>query len=85
MAESRESREIVEKVWTGDDSENQVDLQQKVGPYRAGAYDYANGDKVVRLLIDKTNETAVDPFDIISDHRSVTNLCLIYSSMVSGI
>lgn len=35
------------------------------------------------MLISKTNEKPVDPFDIISDRRSVTSLCLIYSSMVS--
>ena len=35
------------------------------------------------MLIAKTNEKPVDPFDIISDRRSVTPLCLIYSSMVS--
>ena len=35
------------------------------------------------MLIAKTNEKPVDPFDIISDRRSVTSLCLIYSSMVS--
>ena len=36
------------------------------------------------MLISKTNETPLDPFDIISDRRSVTALCLIYSSMVSN-
>lgn len=36
------------------------------------------------MLIAKTNEKPVDPFDIISDRRSVTALCLIYSSMVSA-
>ena len=35
------------------------------------------------MLIAKTNEKPVDPFDIISDRRSVTSLCMIYSSMVS--
>lgn len=35
------------------------------------------------MLIAKTNERPLDPFDIISDRRSVTALCLMYSSMVS--
>ena len=34
------------------------------------------------MLIAKTNEKPLDPFDIISDRRSVTALCLIHSSMV---
>lgn len=36
----------------------------------------------IALLISKTNETPLEPFDIISDNRSVTALCLLYSSMV---
>lgn len=40
-------------------------------------------DKEIDLLISKTNETPLEPFDIISDHRSVEALCLLYSSMVS--
>ena len=43
----------------------------------------ANYSQEVKLLIAKTNETPLDPFDIISDRRSVTALCLMYSSMVS--
>lgn len=35
------------------------------------------------MLIAKTNEKPLDPYDIISDRRSVTALCLMYSSMVS--
>lgn len=35
----------------------------------------------IDLLISKTNETPLEPFDIISDHRSVAALCLLYSSM----
>ena len=37
------------------------------------------------MLIAKTNEKPLDPHDIISDPRSVTALCLIYSSMVGVI
>ena len=44
---------------------------------------FAHRLQEARMLIGKTNETPVDPFDIISDRRSVTALCLIYSSMVS--
>ena len=35
------------------------------------------------MLIAKTNEKPLDPFDILFDRRSVTALCLMYSSMVS--
>lgn len=35
------------------------------------------------MLIAKTNGTPLEPFDIVSDPRSVTALCLMYSSMVS--
>ena len=34
------------------------------------------------MLITKTNEKPLDPFDIISDRRSVIALCLLYSSVV---
>lgn len=37
--------------------------------------------KEVELLLSKTNETPLEPFDIISDRRSVEALCLLYSSM----
>ena len=37
--------------------------------------------KEVELLVSKTNETPLEPFDIISDRRSVEALCLLYSSM----
>ena len=36
----------------------------------------------VELLTAQTNETPLEPFDIISDRRSVAALCLLYSSMV---
>ena len=35
----------------------------------------------VKLLINKTNAAPLEPFDIISDRRSVNCLCLIYNSM----
>ena len=35
------------------------------------------------MLIAKTNEKPLEPFDLVSDRRSVAALCLIYSSMVS--
>lgn len=34
-----------------------------------------------RILIAKTNESPLEPFDIIADRRSVMALCLIYNSM----
>ena len=37
--------------------------------------------KEVELLLSKTNEAPLEPFDIISDRRSVEALCLLYSSM----
>ncbi|MCJ1247248.1 Exocyst complex component 4 [Trapelia coarctata] len=37
--------------------------------------------KEAEFLINKTNETPLEPYDIISDRRSVTALCLLYSSM----
>ena len=39
--------------------------------------------KECNVLISKTNEQRLDPFDIIADRRSVAALCLLYSSMVS--
>ncbi|MCJ1394198.1 Exocyst complex component 4 [Xylographa bjoerkii] len=37
--------------------------------------------KEAELLISRTNETPLEPYDIVSDRRSVTALCLLYSSM----
>ena len=37
----------------------------------------------IELLIIKTNESPLEPYDIVSDRRSVAALCLLYSSMVS--
>ena len=37
--------------------------------------------KEVELLIANTNEKPLEPFDIVSDRRTVTALCLLYSSM----
>ena len=46
----------------------------------SGEHD-ANVHKEVEMLIAKTNESPLEPFDIISDRRSVTALCLMYCSM----
>lgn len=54
--------------------------------YRQTIFDQihvANGPQEAKMLVAKTNEKPLDPFDIISDRRSVTALCLVYSSMVS--
>jgi len=37
--------------------------------------------KEIDLLISRTNETPLEPFDIISDRRSVAALCTLYASM----
>ena len=42
----------------------------------------ADSNQEVKLLIARTNETPVEPYDIVSDRRSVTALCLLYTSMV---
>lgn len=65
IAEGGEVRNLVESIWTNATSENQEDPIQKEA----------------QMLIAKTNESPLDPFDIISDRRSVTALCLMYSSM----
>ena len=44
---------------------------------------FGNSHQEANMLIARTNEKPVDPFDIISDPRSVTALCLIHTSMVS--
>jgi len=65
MADAGEVRNLAESIWTGELSEEQEELMHNE----------------VKVLISKTNEAPLDPFDIISDRRSVTALCLIYSSM----
>ena len=65
MTDGGEIRQLVESVWTGDVSAKQEDQLREE----------------VNILITKTNENALSPFDIISDRRSVVSLCLIYSSM----
>ena len=66
MAESNESRELVDAIWNG---------------HRSRAEDESPMLKECRLLIAKSNETKLEPFDIISDPRSVRSLCLLYSSL----
>ena len=66
MAESTESRELVDAIWNGKHS----------GPDNESAM-----HKECKVLIAKTNETKLEPFDIISDPRSVRSLCLLYSSL----
>ncbi len=65
MADAGEVRNLVESIWPGEVSEGQEEPMHKE----------------VKILIATTNEAPLDPFDIISDRRSVTALCLIYSSM----
>lgn len=82
MAESGEVREPVEKLWNSDQSDEREDLLQKVCATRLKHPTLVDTKQEVKLLIARTNETPLEPFDIISDRRSVTALCLIYSSMV---
>ena len=61
-----EPRELVEAIWN---------------KYRPGPDHESPLQKECKFLISKTNETNLEPFDIISDPRSVRSLCLIYSSL----
>ncbi|KAL6712787.1 exocyst subunit [Lecanora helva] len=65
LVEAGDVRNLVESIWMGTAPE----LQEE------------NMHKEVKILITKTNESPLDPFDIISDRRSVVSLCLIYCSM----
>ena len=65
LIDSGDIRKLNDSIWTGDRPETKDDLLQRE----------------VKTLIAKTNETPLEPFDIISDRRSVTALCLIYCSM----
>ncbi|CAD6563864.1 MAG: hypothetical protein ASARMPREDX12_000114 [Alectoria sarmentosa] len=65
MADSGDVREVAEKVLKGFAKEKEDDPLQKEA----------------KMLIAKTNEKPLDPFDILFDRRSVTALCLMYSSM----
>lgn len=65
MADAGEVRNLVESIWTGEGSTGEE----------------GQVHEEVKMLILKTNEAPLDPFDIISDRRSVTALCLLYSSM----
>ena len=65
MADSGELRDICERILNND-----VDTE-KEHPLQ----------QEVKVLISKTNVEPLEPFDIISDRRSVTALCLIYNSM----
>lgn len=65
LVDGGDVRNLVESIWTGDVPNEQGGVMQKE----------------VKVLIAKTNELPLNPFDIISDRRSVTALCLIYCSM----
>ena len=65
MADAGELRNLVESIWTKQSLENHEVPVQKE----------------IQMLVAKTNETPLNPFDIISDPRSVKALCLLYSSM----
>ena len=65
MVDSGQIKNLAESVWRKENLGNQEDSIQKE----------------IKMLIAKTNETPLDPFDIISDPRSVKALSLLYSSM----
>ena len=66
MADSTESRELVDALWNGSHPRPNNEAPMS---------------KECKFLIAKTNETKLEPFDIISDPRSVRSLCLLYSSL----
>ena len=65
MVDTGEVRETCERILNDDADDRQDNHLQQE----------------VKLLIGKTNAEPLEPFDIISDRRSVTALCLIYNSM----
>jgi exocyst complex component 4 len=78
---------IVKTIWNGDDADRER-LLQKVP---SNLHSRLRCQRCIlthlqeaELLITETNETPLEPYDIISDRRSVTALCLLYSSMVSS-
>lgn len=66
MADSTEFRQLVDAVWKGN---------------HPGPDNETPMHKECKSLITKTNETRLEPYDIISDPRSVRSLCLLYSSL----
>ena len=84
MADAGEVRNLVEGIWNREELESAAeDPMGKVNRQVTRHHAFAHRLQEAKVLIAKTNETPLDPFDIISDRRSVTALCLIYSSMVS--
>ena len=65
LVDGGDVRNVVESIWMGNYPEGKAEPMHKE----------------VKMLIAKTNESPLDPFDIISDRRSVTALCLLYCSM----
>lgn len=65
MVDGGEVRNLVQSIWTSANPKEQEDLLRKE----------------VEVLLAKTNETHLEPFDIISDRKSVAALCLISCSM----
>lgn len=66
MADSTESRQLVDGVWCGNHSGPDKDALML---------------KECKFLIARTNETKLEPYDLISDPRVVRSLCLLYSSL----
>lgn len=85
LVETGDLAVVVKTIWNGDGTDRERLLQKVLSISHA---------KLMRkryvlihqqeadFLINKTNETPLEPYDIISDRRSVTALCLLYNSMV---
>ena len=73
---------VVRTIWQGDDSDRER-LIRKVNLFHHRSATIINPVQEVELLTVQSNETPLEPFDIISDRRSVAALCLLYSSLVS--
>ena len=86
MVESVEIRELVDAIFKGASSKDgQEDLITKVLTKTVGGVIFADEVQECKILMSRTNESKLDPFDIIADRRSVAALCLLFSSMVSPI
>ena len=83
-AESGELQGICEKIREGPESEKPSLLEKAILSCPSEAEVYADRLEQENLyLIAQTNETPLEPFDIISDPKNVTALSLLYNSMVS--
>ena len=83
MIEEGDIEITVKSLWNDDKSE-EMDPIQKVQSILTLSF-HAKMIQEIELLTIRTNETPLEPFDIISDRRSVASLCLLYTSMASSL